>query len=46
MEKVSMPKKFERGDLLGFFYTQSVAKPKKIEGEISFRQKVSQCRKN
>ena len=44
-----MPKQIERGDLLQFFYTQSVAKPKKIEEGtpwgIFFRKKVSQCRK-
>ena len=28
-KSLTTPKKFERGDLLGFFYTQSVAKPKK-----------------
>ena len=43
-------KKIERGDPLGFFYTQSVAKLKKNEGgtlwgKIVFRKKVSQCRK-
>ena len=41
--------KIERGDPLGFFYTQSVAKPKKNEGGTLwgnfFSGKKSQCRK-
>ena len=44
-EKISMPKKTERGDLLGFFNIHSVAKhQKKCRGTLW--KKVSQCRKN
>ena len=31
-KSLTTPKKIERTDPLGFFYTQSVAKPKKMEG--------------
>ena len=51
LKKVSQRRKNERGDPLGFFYTQSVAKPKtKLKGGPSgenffSEEKVSQCRK-
>ena len=49
-EKISMPKKTERGDPLGFSNIHSVAKHQKNAGgpfgeNVFFEKKVSQCRK-
>ena len=48
-KSLTMPKRTERGDLLGFFNIHFVAKHQKIEGGIIWWQKnwekVSQCRK-
>ena len=49
-KKLTVPKKTERGDPLGFSNIHSDAKQQKIEGGTIwgnfFRKKVSQCRKN
>ena len=50
-KSLTTPKKIEMGDPLGFFYTQSVAKPKKMKGgpfgEISFpKKKTRNAEKN
>ena len=46
-KNLTVPKKTERRDLLGFFTIHSLAKHQKIEGMkiFYFRKKISQCRK-
>ena len=48
-KNLTVPKKTERGDPLGFSKIHSVGKQQNIEGgtfaEIFFQKKVSQCRK-
>ena len=47
-KSLTVPKKTEKGDSLGFFNIHSVAKHQKIEGDLLekvFLKKVSQCGK-